>query len=54
MKEREEYTGTDKELLVRLATIHMNKIELMLDWQDYNRNNNNCLSWDKYQAAKED
>lgn len=49
-KEREEYTGNDKELLLRLAELKVTNIELMLDWQDYNRNNNNSLPWKKYNA----
>ena len=46
--ERKEYTGND--LLLRLAELKVTNIELMLDWQDYNRKNNNSLPWKKYNA----
>ena len=47
-KEYKEYMGTSRELLLRALELQATKIELMVDWQDYNRKNNNELSWDKY------
>ncbi len=43
---REPYNGTASDLLLRRAALAAQELNLMLDWQDYNREHNNELPWD--------